>query len=60
VLELVGQVGSYPRAWACTGNEDHWYRKDVKFGDDLATYSASDMDARIIAPRNKMRELVIK
>jgi hypothetical protein len=28
------------------------YRKDAKFGDDLATYSASDMDA--------MREPVIK
>ena len=36
------------------------YRKDAKFGDDLATYSASAMDAYVIALHNKMRELTIK
>ena len=36
------------------------YKKDAKFGDDLATYSASAMDACVIALHNKMRELTIK
>ena len=36
------------------------YRKDAKFGDDLATYSTSAMDACVIALHNKMRWLAIK
>jgi hypothetical protein len=36
------------------------YRKDAKFGNDLATYSASDLDTHVIGLHNKMRELAIK
>ena len=37
------------------------YRKDAKFGIDLATYSASNMDTHVIGLHNdKMRELAIK